>query len=157
MAAEIAGRRICKVAGGCDAGQHSGFLCLGKDGIKVRTVGGDADVVVGGFPAGRKGCAARAGIGDKVAYAVGSRKPYHGEVVKVKLAFVEHPGATYLLQAHSVTYHEDDVAYLVVCRGRCDLYNVVLTGAGIVVELRFVLLLAGRCKRENGKSGKNGS
>ena len=80
-----------------------------------------------------KGRTACGGVGDKVIGAVGARKTHYREIVDIELAAVEHPGATYLLQAHSVADHQNYVSDLGIGGRGSDADNLVMIRRGVVL------------------------
>ena len=100
-------------------------------------------MAVGGLDAGRQCSSTSAGIRYEGICAPGAGKPHMREIVQVELALIEHPCAAHLLQAHAVSYHEDDVPDF-ICLGRfLNLHDIIGVRGLVILELRLSCFLAG--------------
>ena len=124
VVAEVGRGGIVQAAGDRDAGLLSCTLRLLQLGVHDVAVRVQANIAIVRFLSARERGAAGAGVSDELVDGIGARSAEHGHVVHIQLSSVHHPCAADLLEAHSVSDHEDDVFHLLAL-GLLDLDDIV--------------------------------
>ena len=109
MKREIGGSSLVDAACHREAGLHPLLLRLMEQGESGIALGVLAYVPVQGLLSDGKRGTACAGVRHELVHAIGAREARHREIVEVQVAAVERPRHADLLEAHTVTDHEDDV------------------------------------------------